>query len=264
MLRKKFAIVVATLIVALIAFVTPLALAATPRQTRQPLNIGVIGPFDGPTAEGVTLALQRFSAQGVFTTPDGASYTLSVITADATTPQQVTDAITELKKNKVIAIFGPNDDALVEKSMSALQAAGIPVFTDATAIAIKGGGLVFRTRAADNWRMAALADYMTADLKKTRFAIYQGDTASGSLANWLACWPAWHRRHRLSSWIKRENRHLLSPYRQYARCGDRQRVSIRRTVSHVEGNCRHFRYPKLPCVASSMAFHRVCVAASMV
>ena len=180
MLRKKSAIVVATLIVALIAFVTPLALASTPRQTRQPLNIGVIGPFDGPTAEGVTLALQRFSAQGVFTTPDGASYTLSVITADANTPQQVADAITDLKKNNVIAIFGPNDDKLVEDSMSALQAAGIPVFTDATATAIKGGGLVFRTRAADNWRMAALADYMTTDLKKTRFAIYQGnDTASG-------------------------------------------------------------------------------------
>jgi ABC-type branched-subunit amino acid transport system substrate-binding protein len=183
MIRTKHAFVVAMWIVALtIVFVTPLALAAPPKQARQPLNIGVIGPFDGPTAEGVTLALRRFSAQGVFTTPDGVSYTLSVITADANTPQQVTDAIAELKKNKVIAIFGPNDDKLVEDSMSALQAAGIPIFTDATATAIKGGGLVFRTRAADNWRMAALADYITSDLKKTRFAIYQGDdTLSGAV-----------------------------------------------------------------------------------
>ena len=179
MLSRKFRILIATLIVAAIVFVTPLALTASPRQNRQPLNIGVIGPFDGPTAEGVTLALRRFSAQGEFTTPDGVSYTLSVITADANTPQQVTEAITELKKNNVVAIFGPSDDKLVEDSMSALQAAAIPVFTDATATAIKGGGLIFRTRAADNWRMTALADYMTTDLKKTRFAIYQG---SGSVS----------------------------------------------------------------------------------
>src|SRR4029453_6818809 len=102
-----------------------------PKQVQQSLNIGVIGPFDGPTAEGVTLALQRFSAQEPFSTPDGTRYTLSVITADATTPQQVTDAITELKKNNVIAIFAPNNDKLVEDSMAALQAAGIPIFTDA-------------------------------------------------------------------------------------------------------------------------------------
>ncbi len=182
MLRQKLPIVAAALIVALIAFVTPLALAAPYRQTRPTLNIGVIGPFDGPTAEGVTLALQRFSAQGVFTTPDGTSYTLAVITADATTAQEVTDAITKLKNDHVIAIFAPDDDKLVVDSMPALQAAGIPVFTGATANAVKGGGLVFRTRAADNWRMAALADYMTTDLKKSRFVIYQGnDDVAGAV-----------------------------------------------------------------------------------
>ncbi len=182
MLRKKFPVVAAAVIVALIALVTPLALAAPHTQTRQTLNIGVIGPFDGPTAEGVTLALQRFSAQGIFTTPDGTSYTLSVITADATTAQEVTDAITKLKKDNVIAIFAPDDDKLVEQSMAALQAAGVPVFTGATATTVKGGGLVFRTRAADNWRMAALADYMTTDLKKSRFVIYQGnDDVAGAV-----------------------------------------------------------------------------------
>src|SRR5512140_1063912 len=142
MKRTTYALIAATLMAALLVVVTPLALAAPSGQTRQPLNIGVIGPFDGPTAEGVTLALQRFSAQGVFTTPDGISYTLSVITADATTPQQVAEAITELKKNKAVAIFGPDDDQLVEASMAALQAAGIPIFTAATATTIKGGGLV--------------------------------------------------------------------------------------------------------------------------
>jgi ABC-type branched-subunit amino acid transport system substrate-binding protein/uncharacterized protein YraI len=183
MTRTRFAVAVATLIAALtVIFVTPLARAAPLPQTRQRLNIGVIGPFDGPTAEGVTLALQRFSAQGVFTTPDGATYTLSVITADATTPQQVTDAITELKANKVIAIFGPNNDTLTAASIPALQAAGIPIFTDATTTAFQTSGLIFRTRAADNWRGAAIADYLITDLKKSRFAIYQGNEgASGAV-----------------------------------------------------------------------------------
>ena len=88
--------------------------------------------------------MERFSAQGVFKTPDGVNYTLAVITADATTPQQVAAAITELKKNKAIPNFGPDDDQLVEASMSALQAAGVPVFTAAIGTAMKGSG-PFRT-----------------------------------------------------------------------------------------------------------------------
>ncbi len=182
MLRKKFPIVIAGLLVALIAVVNPLALAAPHKQTAQILTIGVIGPYDGPTAEGVTLALKRFSAQGVFTTPDGVSYTFSVIAVNASTVQEVADAITKLKKNNVIAIFAPDDDKLVMDSMSALQAAGVPVFTGATTNAIQSGGMVFRTRAADNWRMAALADYMITDLKKSQFIIYQGnDDVAGAV-----------------------------------------------------------------------------------
>src|SRR5579859_2106195 len=175
MIRTRSAIVGATMLVALMVVVAPLSLAAKSLQTRQPLNIGVIGPFDGPTAEGVTLALQRFSAQGVFTTPDGVGHTLSVITRDANTPQQVKDAITELKKNNVFAIFGPDDDTLVAASLPSLTAAGVPVFTGATATALQTSGLIFRTRAADNWRMTALADVMIGDLNKNKFAIFQGN-----------------------------------------------------------------------------------------
>jgi len=169
MLSKKYPIVVATVIAALVAFVMPLAA----RQAGQPLNIGVIGPYNGSTAEGVSLALKRFSSQSALTTPDGATHTLSVIAIDATTPQEVADAITTLKNNNVIAIFGPSDDQLVMDSMAVLQAAAVPIFTGATGTAVKGGGLIFRTRAADNWRMTALADYMLTDLKMSKFAVYQ-------------------------------------------------------------------------------------------
>src|SRR5579885_1721169 len=100
MIQKKTFLLLLTvaLIMAVIGLIAPLTVIAAPAQV---LNIGVIGQFDSPVAEGVTLALRRFSAQGIFTTPDGKSYTLSVITANATTPQQVSDAITELKKSNV-------------------------------------------------------------------------------------------------------------------------------------------------------------------
>jgi ABC-type branched-subunit amino acid transport system substrate-binding protein len=168
---------VAILLVVLL-LAQPLASIAQTTQLPQPLNIGVIGPANGPTAQGVILALLRFSAQGVFVTADGTSYALSVITADATTPQQVTEAIATLKKSNVVAIFGPDNDKLVMDSMNDLQAAGIPIFTDATSTEIKSGGLVFRTRAADNWRMNAMVAYLSTDLKKSRLAIYQGDDAT--------------------------------------------------------------------------------------
>ncbi len=179
MLRKKFSIGMATLVVAISVMVMPMALAAPAQQTLETLTIGVIGPFNGPTAEGVSLAVKRVSAQGVFTTPDGVSHKLATLAIDASTPQQVTDALNTFKQNKVVAIFAPNDDQLIVDSMTALQAANVPVFTGATGTIVKGGGLIFRTRAADTWRMGDLADYMLTDLKKTTFAIYQGsgDTA---------------------------------------------------------------------------------------
>jgi ABC-type branched-subunit amino acid transport system substrate-binding protein len=178
MIGKKRQLVATALVVAFATTATSLVSAAPEQQTQKPLYIGVIGPFDGPTAEGVTLAFKRVSAQGVFTTPDGVGHTLAVITADATTPQQVTDAVAQFKNNNTVAIFGPDDSALFKASEATLQAANIPVFTSAASNVIKGSGLLFRTSAADNWRMNALADYMITDLSKTRFSIYQGTVVS--------------------------------------------------------------------------------------
>src|SRR3984893_17726460 len=154
MYRKLSSIVVVTLIAILAAFVAPSALAPPPRLTPKILNIGVIDPFDGPTAERVTLPFQRFMAQGPFTTPDGTSYALNVVTADAATPKLVADAVTQLKRSNVVAIFAPNDDQFVEQSLPVLQAAGVPIFSAATSTAVSGGNMFFRTRASDKWRSA--------------------------------------------------------------------------------------------------------------
>src|SRR5262245_55460168 len=130
MLRTRVSGIV-SLVVALILSASSIAVASPSTSARQqdtqPLNIGVLGPFDGPTAQGVTLAVQRISALGPVTTPDGTSYSLQVVAADVNTAQEVTAAVDKLKQSNVVAIFGPDDDSLAVDSLPALQAAGIPV-----------------------------------------------------------------------------------------------------------------------------------------
>src|SRR5260221_11945220 len=131
-------------------------------QTNTPsrLAMGVIGLPDSPTAFGVTLAIQRIKAQGPLTLPDGSEVTLNVTTQDAPTAADVGTAITELKKNNVIAIFGPDDDAVTPGSLQTLHTSSVPVFTGATTTALKPGGLIFRTRASDTSQMSALSQVL--------------------------------------------------------------------------------------------------------
>ncbi len=175
MLRKRFALIAVLLTVALLATMSPFALASTLRQTPQMLNIGVIGPIDGPTAQGVSLAVERLTGKGPISGPGGAAFNFSVLAADAKTADDVSAAITQLKGSNVVAIFGPDDEQLAAGSSAALAGAGVPVFVGATSTAVKTGGQVFRTRAASNRQAAALADVMIKDLGKNKFAIFQGN-----------------------------------------------------------------------------------------
>src|SRR5258708_32556027 len=144
-------------------------------QAPQPLYYGVIGAPDSPTAFGVSLAVQRLSEKGALVTPDGNSYTLKVVTAEASSAADVANAITELKKNNLAAIFGPDDDKLFMDSLPALQSAGVPIFTGAITTALKASGMIFRTRANDSWQMSALSQIITTDLKRKKIAIYKSD-----------------------------------------------------------------------------------------
>ncbi len=177
MVQRRFRILIAVLTIIVL---TAGLLTTAKAQNPQALNIGVIGPFDGPTAQGVSLAIERINGQGPITGPNGVTYAVSVIAADAQTPDEVTTALSQLKQNNVVAIFGPDDDRLAAASLSALSSAGVPVFLGATSTAIKTGGTIFRTRAADNYQMNALADIMLTDLAKNKFAIYQGNDAAAS------------------------------------------------------------------------------------
>ncbi len=171
--RKRITVVASLLVVVLLASVT--VYAAPFRQTPQELRIGVIGTFDSPTAQGISLAVERFNAKGPVNGPGNATYTLSVITADAKTADDVGNAIKQLKQSNAVAIFGPDDGPTLLAASAALKASGLPVFTAATTTEFKGGGNMFRTRASNDRQMAALADVLITDLKKNKFAIFQGD-----------------------------------------------------------------------------------------
>ncbi len=187
MVRYRSASVVLCVAVAVLASITSLAQASPPKwlavQNPQALNIGVIGPFDGPTAQGVSLAVERLSASGPITGPGGATYTFTIVPADAKTPDAVASAVARLKDSQVVAIFGPDEDSLAAKSIDALNGAGVPVFTGSTSTAVKAGGSIFRTRAADNWQAAALAEVLVTDLGKNRFGIFQGNPDAAAPVN---------------------------------------------------------------------------------
>src|SRR5690349_9557187 len=99
-LRKRIAVIASLLVVVLLASVS--AYAAPFRQTPQELRIGVIGAFDSPTAQGVSLAVERINARGPINGTNNATYTLSVITAEAATAEDVGNAINQLKQNNAV------------------------------------------------------------------------------------------------------------------------------------------------------------------
>src|SRR5579859_5151277 len=88
-------------------------------QSAKTLSIGVIGPNDGATMRGVELAINRLGAQGNLIAPDGTTYKLDAIAQDASTADDVAKAIATFKQDNVVAIFGPDDDALTLASANA-------------------------------------------------------------------------------------------------------------------------------------------------
>jgi type IV secretory pathway VirB2 component (pilin) len=109
MVRYRSASVVLCVAVAVLASITSSTLASPnslPMQNPQTVNIGVIGPFDGPTAQGVSLAVERISASGPISGPGGTTYTLTIVPADAKTPDAIGSAVARLKDSNVVTRFG--------------------------------------------------------------------------------------------------------------------------------------------------------------
>ena len=172
-LRRVGSLMVAgTMLAAALGTVQPAA-----AQTTKTLLLGVIG-INSNTARGVELAAHRFNARGNTVTPDGTAYQIGVKTIDASTSDEVRDAITQFKQNGAVAVFGPDRNDLAAASLGVMQGAGLPIFTAATSTAVTTGGLLFRTRADDTRQLTNLSQYIVGDLARTKIALFQGDSAS--------------------------------------------------------------------------------------
>src|SRR5262249_22520882 len=141
----------------------------------QKAYLGVIGSTHSPTFEAVIMAVQRFAPDGKLVGPGGSKLSIEVVSQDAATPEEVGNAVIQFKTTGVIAIFGPDYEQLVVKSINALSAAGVPFFTGATTTAFNAGGFIFRTRASDDRQMAVLAEVLLKDLQRTALAVFQGN-----------------------------------------------------------------------------------------
>ncbi|GAB4547908.1 MAG: hypothetical protein OHK0023_09970 [Anaerolineae bacterium] len=158
------------LLIAILLLPMSISLAAQ----NQPLTIGVVGSPSGGTLRGVRLALEQANAAGGIALPDGRRLGVSVVVAEARTEDEARAAIDSLRNFGVLAIFGPDDDAIAAPVLSGITTPGIPVFTSSTHNDVRLSANNFRTRANDTARMIALADVMISDLKAQRVAIYQG------------------------------------------------------------------------------------------
>jgi len=154
------------------------------RAQSQIVTIGVIGPVDGSTLHGVSLAVDQVNAANM-KLATGVVFNLSVAIVDASA-DQVPAAVSQLKDRGVAAIFGPDDNSAAVRNLQAMSAAGIPIFTSATSADVRPGGFVFRTQASDTNRMLALVDSLVNDAKASRIAVFQGNADAGSQARSVA------------------------------------------------------------------------------
>lgn len=177
-----------TLLTGLTAALSLLQPAMAPAQTAgQPIRIGVIGPFTGPSSDfgqpmlnGVQLAVDEINAVGGYL---GRPLTL-VIKDDQGNPDQGLKGAQELMKEGVIATIGFCNTGVALKALEVFQTAQSPLIvpcatgTPITARYPAPQSYVFRTSARD----AIQAPFVVDDLVKrgwTKVAIFADSTGYG-------------------------------------------------------------------------------------
>lgn len=164
-----------------------LVAATAAAQSAQPVRIGVIGPFSGPSSDfgnpmlhGVQLAVDEINAVGGYL---GRPLEL-VIKDDQGNPDAGLKGSQELVKEGVIATIGFCNTGVAQKSLDTFQNAQVPLIipcatgTPLTAKFPAAQSYVFRTSARD----AIQAPFVVNDLVKrgwTRVAIFADTTGYG-------------------------------------------------------------------------------------
>lgn len=155
-------LIIATLLI-------PLGLSTVPSHAQQAttLPIGYLGSVDDDLARGLQLAIDEINASGGIDGTDGTTYTFSLAVAevDPADPTSVTTALSSLPR--VLAIFGPSDEAFIEANISTLSAASAPVFVPSRLATLNQqdtNSNLFRLIAPEATYAQALANYLVFEI----------------------------------------------------------------------------------------------------
>lgn len=179
---SKTWLTVVVLLAITISAVAGSALARPSQQNPTVLRVGYIGDENSDLARGIRLAIEEVNGVGGITGPNGVTYAFEFRSAevDADDPDSVTAAITTLSNEQVIAIFGPETNALTVPNISALSSAIVPVLTAATDDALLTGDAnnnIFRLVAPESVYNTALANYMVTERGLRDMVLIQTDAA---------------------------------------------------------------------------------------
>jgi ABC-type branched-subunit amino acid transport system substrate-binding protein len=146
------------------------------------LKIGYIGQPGSDMARGVSLAIRQINESGGASGPDNTLYTFELVVAGVLPGDaaSVPGALQMLSNQGVVAIFGPDDDALALPNLAGLSAASAPILTGATSATLynqDAAGNLFRIVAPENVYSEALADYMVRALSLQNAVLIQTELA---------------------------------------------------------------------------------------
>ncbi len=156
------------------------------------LGLGLLAPADSPAGRGAQLALAQINSAGGVIGPDGATYAFELLSVPVTSADEVRAALQALRERGIVALLGPDQDALVLSAFNDLRALQIPVLTAATGDTITiadTGDVIFRSRSPEQVYTEALVAYLTETLDAPVLVTVQVEasaTTTESIASFTA------------------------------------------------------------------------------
>ncbi len=156
------------------------------------LGLGLLVPADSPAGRGAQLALAQINSAGGVTGPDGVTYAFELLSVPVTSADEVRAALQALRERQIVALLGPDQDALVLSTFNDLRGLRLPVLTAATGDSITiadTSDTIFRSRSPEQVYTEALVAYLTETLDEPVLVTVQVEasaTTTESIASFTA------------------------------------------------------------------------------
>lgn len=154
---------------------------AQPQDGGPVFRIGVLDDERGPISMAARFAVRSINDAGGVIGADGTQFRLELVIEPTTTGDTLAAAINNLAAAQIVAVIGPQTGDVVLSNLPLLQSLRVPILTPAvgdTVVASDSTGLIFRTRAAERFQGAALADLLVNGLNIRNVTVAQLDRMS--------------------------------------------------------------------------------------